>query len=74
MEERAQINTFRSVSAMIAIGIINIVTVPLIIKLGNGNERQGYFLVAMLYGIIFTCCHLFCFFKTKEGFSISIVN
>lgn len=29
MEERAQINTFRSVSAMIAIGIINIVTVSL---------------------------------------------
>lgn len=70
MEERAQINTFRSVSAMIAIGIINIITVPLIIKLGNGNERQGYFLVAILYGVIFTCCHLFCFFKTKEVIEI----
>ena len=30
IEERAKINTFRSVSAMIAIGVINIVTVPLI--------------------------------------------
>lgn len=70
MIERAQINTFRSVSAMIAIGIINIVTVPLIVKLGNGDEKQGYFLVAILYGIIFTCCHLFCFFKTKEVIEI----
>ena len=42
IEERAKINTFRSVSAMIAIGIINIVTVPLIETLGNGNEKRGY--------------------------------
>jgi sugar (glycoside-pentoside-hexuronide) transporter len=66
MDERAKINTSRSVSAMIAIGIINIITVPLIGKLGNGNEQQGYLLIAVLYGIIFTMCHLFCFAKTKE--------
>lgn len=66
IEERAKINTFRSVSAMIAIGIINIITLPLISKLGGGNDKQGYLLVAVVYGIIFALCHIFCFAKTKK--------
>lgn len=66
IEERAKINTSRSVSAMIAIGIINIITVPLITALGNGNDKRGYLLVAVLYGCIFAACHIFCFAKTKE--------
>ena len=66
IEERGKINTSRSVSAMIAISIINIITVPLISKLGNGSDRQGYLLIAILYGTIFALCHIFCFAKTKE--------
>ncbi|MDO4164299.1 MAG: MFS transporter [Bacteroides sp.] len=66
IDERAQINTSRSVSAMIAIGIINIVTIPLIERFGDGDSQQGYLLVAILYGAIFAACHLFCFAKTKE--------
>ena len=66
IEERAKINTSRSVSAMIAIGVINIITVPLIAFLGNGNDKKGYFLIAVLYGCIFAACHIFCFAKTKE--------
>ena len=66
IEERAKINTFRSVSAMIAIGIINIITVPLIAALGSGNDKRGYLLVAAIYGCIFAACHIFCFAKTKE--------
>ncbi len=66
IEERAKINTSRSVSAMIAIGVINIITVPLITALGNGNDKRGYLLTAVLYGCIFAACHIFCFAKTKE--------
>lgn len=66
IEERAKINTFRSVSAMIAIGIINIITVPLIDVLGNGSDKQGFLLVAIIYGCIFAACHIFCFAKTEE--------
>lgn len=66
IEERAQINSFRSVSAMIAIGIINIVTVPLIAALGGGNDRKGYLLVAIVYGCIFAACHISCFARTRE--------
>lgn len=68
--ERAKINTFRSVSAMIAIGIINIITLPLISKLGGGSDKRGYLLVAVLYGTIFAACHIFCFAKTKEAVTI----
>lgn len=66
MDERAQINTSRSVSAMIAIGIINIITVPLIEKLGYGNEQRGYLTVAILYAVIFMLSHLITFAKTNE--------
>lgn len=74
MTERAQINTSRSVSAMIAIGIINIITIPLIEWLGNGNARQGYLLIAILYGTIFAVCHLFCFAKTKEVVEVPVAQ
>ncbi|GAE14321.1 Isoprimeverose transporter [Bacteroides pyogenes] len=66
MDERAQLNTARSVSAMVAIGIINIITIPLIELFGNGDMKQGYLWIAILYGAIFAACHLFCFAKTKE--------
>ncbi|WP_018360658.1 MFS transporter [Porphyromonas macacae] len=68
IDERAQINTSRSVAAMIAIGIINIVTVPLVKYCGDGtlSNAKGFLSVAMIYGLIFTLCHWFCFAKTKE--------
>ena len=66
IDERAKINTSRSVAAMIAIGIINIITVPLVSKFGSSDMGRGYLTVAVLYGCIFAACHLFCFAKTKE--------
>lgn len=66
IEERAKINTSRSVCAMIAINIINIITLPLISAFGGDNAARGYLLVTVLYGGIFTLCHWFCFAKTKE--------
>lgn len=66
IDERAKINTSRSVSAMIAIGIINIITVPLIAFFGSSSAKDGYLIVAAIYGCVFTACHWFCFAKTKE--------
>lgn len=66
IDERAQLNTSRSVSAMIAIGVINIVTIPLIGFFGGGSAQHGYLLTAVLYGAILAACHIFCFAKTKE--------
>ena len=52
IEERAQINTSRSVCAMVAINIINIITLPLIAAFGGENQAKGYLLVTVLYGAI----------------------
>ena len=66
IDERAKINTSRSVAAMIAIGVLNIITVPLINKFGSSSAKTGYLTVAVIYGCIFAACHFFCFAKTKE--------
>lgn len=60
IDERAKINTSRSVAAMIAIGVLNIITVPLV-------NKFNYLTVAIIYGCIFVLCHFFCFAKTKES-------
>lgn len=70
IDERAKINTSRSVAAMIAIGVINIITVPLISYFGADSAKKGYLIVAIIYGCIFIACHFFCFAKTKEVVTI----
>lgn len=70
IDERAKLNTSRSVAAMIAIGVLNIITVPLVDHFGSQSAKTGYLTVAVLYGLIFTLCHFFCFAKTKEAVSI----
>ena len=74
IDERAQINTSRSVAAMIAIGVINIITLPLVKYCGDGtlSSAQGFISVAAIYGLIFTFCHWFCFAKTKEMVKVEI--
>lgn len=70
IDERAKINTSRSVAAMIAIGVLNIITVPLINVFGSQSAKTGYLTVAIIYGCIFVLCHFFCFAKTKETVAI----
>ena len=70
IDERAKINTSRSVAAMIAIGVLNIITVPLLSKFGSHSAKTGYLTVAVIYGCIFTACHFFCFAKTKEAVTL----
>lgn len=74
IDERAQINTSRSVAAMIAIGVINIITVPLVKYCCDGtlSSARGFISVAAIYGLIFTFCHWFCFAKTKEMVEVKI--
>ena len=67
IDERAKINTSRSVSAMVAIGIINIITVPLIGKLGSQSAKTGYLLVAIIYGCIFCSLSFLLFCKNKRA-------
>ena len=66
IDERAKINTSRSVSAMIAIGIINIVTVPLISKLGSSSAKRLSACWVIIYGCIFAACHFLLLCKDKR--------
>lgn len=74
MDERAKINTSRSVAAMLAINLINIITIPLIKHFGDGSQAsvKGYFIVTLIYGLIFTACHHFCFKNTREVVEIKV--
>ena len=67
IDERAKINTSRSVSAMVAIGIINIITVPLIGKLGSQSAKTGYLLVAIIYWMYFCSLSFLLFCKNKRA-------
>ena len=66
MDERARLNTSRSLSAMIAIGVINVITLPLVNAFGGKTSANAYLAVAILYGLVFAACHLFCFANTRE--------
>lgn len=71
IDERAKINTSRSVAAMIAIGIINIITVPLIGKLGSQSAEERIFICSnYLWMYICGMPFLHCFAKTKEQVTI----
>ena len=67
IDERARLNTSRSLSAMIAIGVINVITLPLVNAFGGKTSANAYLSVAILYGIVFAACHLFCFAHTRES-------
>ena len=56
---------------MIAIGVINVITLPLVNAFGGKTSASAYLSVAMLYGAIFAACHLFCFAKTRETVAIA---
>lgn len=72
INERAKINTSRSVCAMLCIGIINIITMPLInhFSFNGADNVRGYAMTAALFGVIFVICHLICFSYTKETVEI----
>lgn len=50
--ERTTLNTFRMFSTNAAAIVIGMVTMPLILKIGNGNMQKGYFWTTVLYSLI----------------------
>lgn len=52
--------------AMIGIISINVITLPLVKLLGNGNDMRGWQGVALLYGILVIVFSLITFFNVRE--------
>jgi len=67
-EERVSCNAVKGVISSIGGMIVSGVTMPLILKFGNGNasSAKGYFLTALIFSICSIPCFFFCFTSVKE--------
>ena len=67
-QQRVSLNAFRGIMGGLVQTIIGAVTIPLIIKLGNGStsSSQGYFLTAVIFSLLSIPCFLLCVIFTKE--------
>lgn len=66
--ERNNIVMITRTVAMVGIISINVITLPLINILGNGNDMLGWQIVAGLYGLMCIVFSLITFFNVKEEF------
>lgn len=63
--ERVSLGQYRSVATLLANLMIPAISLPLVELLGGSNLQTGYFLLASIYGIVYTVTHLATYFATK---------
>ncbi len=70
-KERVSANAVKGLISSIVGVIISAITLPMIMKLGDGNANssRGYFLTAVVFAIVSIPCFLICFKSTKEVIS-----
>ncbi|MDF9839524.1 MULTISPECIES: glycoside-pentoside-hexuronide (GPH):cation symporter [unclassified Paenibacillus] len=64
--ERITLMSVRMVCGMAGMAIVTSITIPLVERLGNGNDGQGYFRVAVIFAVISVFFYLFSFSKIRE--------
>ncbi|MHC5375152.1 glycoside-pentoside-hexuronide (GPH):cation symporter [Enterococcus sp. LJL120] len=65
-QERTAVNSWRMAGGQIAGAVSSVITIPLVLFFGKGDEGRGYFLTAAVYGTFAAVCALLCFFNIKE--------
>ncbi|WP_026883117.1 MFS transporter [Clostridium akagii] len=65
-QERIKANTFRCVCGQVSVLVASMATLPLVSILGHGNQKTGFFLTLLLYGVVAVCLQLTAFKNTKE--------
>ena len=67
-EERVSLNAFKGVGSGLIQMVISAVTMPMILKFGNGSAASGhgYFMAALVFSIVCIPCFWVCFASTKE--------
>ena len=67
-EERVSLNAFKGVGSGLIQMVISAVTMPMILKFGNGSasSAHGYFMAALVFSIVCIPCFWVCFASTKE--------
>ncbi len=63
--ERASLSTFRTIGATLAGLIVNTLG-PLIVFVDNKASADGFFMAAILFGILSICCYIACYKLTTE--------
>lgn len=65
-EERTKIFSFSSLGTNLASTVAGIIIVPLIGALGQGNQRQGFFLTAIVFAVLGCIFYFICFAMVRE--------
>jgi glycoside/pentoside/hexuronide:cation symporter, GPH family len=66
VNERTSLSSYRFVSAMIAQLIVGGFTLPLVAKLGQGNDAKGWQMTISLWAVLCVILFVITFFSTKE--------
>ncbi len=66
MAERNSMSSFRFVAVMIAQFVIQVLLLPLVLILGNGDKVHGFERTMAIFAIAGTVCFLITFFTTRE--------
>jgi glycoside/pentoside/hexuronide:cation symporter, GPH family len=66
MAERNSLSSYRFVAVMVAQFIIQVLLLPLVLILGNGDKARGFHNTMTLFAIVGTVFFLITFFTTKE--------
>ncbi|MCP4753375.1 MAG: MFS transporter, partial [Proteobacteria bacterium] len=65
-DERVVLSVFRMVFAMFGMLTVNVLTIPLIKALGQGNDQNGYQYTMILFASVSVVMFLVCFKTTRE--------
>jgi len=66
MAQRNSLSSYRFVAVMVAQFIIQVLLLPLVLILGNGDKVEGFKNTMTLFAIAGTVCFLITFFTTRE--------
>ena len=69
IKERTSISSIRFVTATIATFVVQGLTLPLVSKLGQGDDQRGWFLTIALFAVIGIILLVITFFSAKERIS-----
>lgn len=67
-KERVSLNAYKGIGSGLIQMVISAVTMPLILKFGNGSasSAKGYFMAALIFSIVCIPCFWVCFASAKE--------
>lgn len=70
-QERTTLSSVRILLGSLGSTIVAVATLPLVATLGNGNQSQGFFYTAVIFGVIATFFLLVSFKNVEEKISIT---